>query len=240
MIYNIAFQSTKNDASVSTYTVKQAKQMLDEISKKFPGSEGGINTEISSIKSLHPEIKLTTEKVNVPGLPFRTLITYKNFNTVYFRILQLTPELKKQVTGNYDNDQKFQKLTNEKNLKTWKQDLPPGDDYLSHSAEIKIDALPIGEYVLLGSAAEDFSLSKNPLAAQYFYVSDISFINSGRQYFILNRSTGQPLKVQEFSYGNKNMITMTAKINWKKQELITADKNGYLNLPVPKRMKTIM
>ena len=70
--------------------------------------------------------------------------------------------------------------------------MPQADDYLSHSVEVKIDALPVGEYVLLGSAAEDFSLDKNPLAAQYFYVSDISFINSGQQYFVLNRTTGSP------------------------------------------------
>ena len=194
MIYNAAFQSSKNEAAVSPYTVKQAKQMLDEIAKKFPESEGGINSRNLINQILHPEIKLTTEKVNVPGLPFRTLITYRNFNTVYFRILPLTPELKKQITNNYNNDQIFQKLTNEKNLRAWKQDLPPGDDYISHSTEVKIDALPAGEYVLLGSASADFSLNKNPLAAQYFYVSDISFINSGRQYFMLNRTTGQPLR----------------------------------------------
>ncbi|MEP6927400.1 MAG: MG2 domain-containing protein, partial [Ginsengibacter sp.] len=214
---------------------KQAKEMLDEISKKFPGSEGGINSRNLINQIIHPEIKLTTEKVNVPALPFRTLITYRNFNTIYFRILQLTQELKKQITNNYNNDQIFQKLTNEKNLRTWKQDLPPGDDYLSHSTEIKIDALPVGEYVLLGSATADFSLNKNPLAAQYFYVSDISFINSGQQYFVLNRSTGQPLpgaKVQvwnqQYDYNNRNY-------KLEKQELMTTDKNGYFKLSVPKK-----
>ena len=70
--------------------------------------------------------------------------------------------------------------------------MPETNDYLSHSAEVKIDALPVGEYLLLGSADANFSLDKNPLAAQYFYVSDISFINSGLQYFVLNRTTGQP------------------------------------------------
>ena len=68
--------------------------------------------------------------------------------------------------------------------------MPTTDDYLSHSAEVKIDALPVGEYVLLASADETFSLDKNPLAAQYFYVSDISFINNEQQYFVLNRTTG--------------------------------------------------
>ena len=235
MIYNTAFQSSKNDAAISPYTVKQAKQMLDEIAKKFPESEGGINSRNLINQILHPEIKLTTEKVNVPGLPFRTFITYKNFNTIYFRILPLTPELKKQITNNYNNDQVFQKLTNEKNLRNWKQDLPPGDDYLSHSTEIKIDALPVGEYVLLGSASADFSLNKNPLAAQYFYVSDISFINSGRQYFVLNRTTGQPLAGAKVQVWKQQYDYNSRDNKLEKQELLTTDKNGYFNLPVAKK-----
>ena len=74
----------------------------------------------------------------------------------------------------------FQKLTTEKNIRNWKQDLPQNDDYLSHSVEVKIDALPVGEYAIAWQALMKISaLIKIRLAAQYFYVSDISFINSG-------------------------------------------------------------
>ncbi|MEO8569414.1 MAG: alpha-2-macroglobulin, partial [Ginsengibacter sp.] len=178
-IYNKASQSAQQQDSTLVYTVKQAKEMLDAIIKKFPSSEGGINAKNLLNQILHPQINLTTEKVNVPGLPFRTLVTYKNFKTVYFRLIELTPQLKKEITKNYNNDQVFQTLTTIKSLKNWRQDLPVADDYLSHSTEVKIDALPVGEYALLGSEDANFSLDKNPLAAQYFYVSDISFINSG-------------------------------------------------------------
>src|SRR5665647_1261772 len=234
MIYNNVFQSSKNKDAISFYTVKQAKEILDEIAKKFPDSEGGINARNLLNQVLHPEINLTTEKINVPGLPFRTLVTYKNFNAIYFRILQLTPELKKQIS-NKNNDQTFKTLVSEKNLRTWKQSLPPTADYLSHSTEVKIDALPIGEYVLLGSVSANFSLDKNPLAAQYFYISNISFINSGEQYFILDRTTGQSLNgavtqvyKQNYDYTNRNY-------KLEKQELLNADKNGYFKLPAPKK-----
>ncbi|HEY8661664.1 MAG TPA: MG2 domain-containing protein, partial [Hanamia sp.] len=234
MIYNNAFQSSKNKDAISFYTVKQAKDMLDEIAKKFPDSEGGINARNLLNQVLHPAINLTTEKINVPGLPFRTLVTYKNFNAIYFRILQLTPELKKQIS-NKNNDQTFKTLVSEKNLRTWKQSLPPTADYLSHSTEVKIDALPIGEYVLLGSVSANFSLDKNPLAAQYFYISNISFINSGEQYFILDRTTGQPLNGAEVQVYKQNYDYTNRDYKLEKQELLKADKNGYLKLPVPKK-----
>ena len=97
IIYNNASQPSKNETKISSYTVKQAKEMLDAIAKKFPQSEGGINSRNLINQILHPEINLTTEKVNVPEIPFRTLVSYKNFNTIYFRILPLTEESKSQL-----------------------------------------------------------------------------------------------------------------------------------------------
>ncbi|HEV8084517.1 MAG TPA: alpha-2-macroglobulin family protein [Chitinophagaceae bacterium] len=233
--YNKATQASQDADSASKYTLRQAKELLDAIIKKFPESEGGINAKNLLNQLLHPQISLTTEKVNVLGLPFRTLVTYKNFNTVYFRLIELTPQLKKEVAKNYDNEKVFQKLTTIKSFKSWKQELLATDDYLSHSVEIKIDALPVGEYAILGSASGDFSLDKNPLAAQYFYVSDISFINSGLRYFVLNRTTGQPLagaKVQvwsqQYDYNNRDNKLV-------KRELLTTDKNGYIKLGVPEK-----
>ncbi len=235
VMYNSALPASKSDSKISPYTVKQAKEMLDEIAKKFPGSEGGINARNLINQILHPEINLTTEKVNVPGLPFRSLVTYKNFKAIYFRLVELTPQLKKEVTKNYDNDKVFQTLTTTKSLKSWRQELPIADDYLSHSVEVKIDALPIGEYALIGSASENFSFDKNPLAAQYFYVSDISFINSGLEYFILNRITGQPLPGAKVQVWNQLYDYNSRENKLTKQELLTTDKNGYVKLNDPKK-----
>ncbi|MEO6188489.1 MAG: alpha-2-macroglobulin, partial [Ginsengibacter sp.] len=116
-IYNSALKAAQQRDSASAYSVRQAKRLLDEIIKKFPGSEGGINAKNLLNQILHPQMNLTTEKINVPGLPFRTLVTFKNFKTIYFRLVELTPQLKKEVTKNYDNDKVFQTLTTIKSLK---------------------------------------------------------------------------------------------------------------------------
>ena len=234
-IYNKAIEANRNKDISSTNSVKKAKEILDELIKKYPGSEGGINAQNLLNQLLHPTIHLTTEKINVPAQPFRTLVTYQNFNTVYFRLIALTPELKKNLTKNYDNDAVFKKLTSQKNIRSWKQDLPKVDDYLSHSVEVKIDALPVGEYALLGSADENFILDKNPLAAQYFYVSDISFINSGQQYFVLNRTTGQPLSGAKVQVWNQQYDNTSREYVSVKKEIFTTDKNGYFKLSTLKK-----
>jgi hypothetical protein len=37
-------------------------------------------------------------------------------------------------------------------------------------------------------------MQENAMAATVLYVSNISFVNSGPQYFLLHRSTGKPLE----------------------------------------------
>jgi hypothetical protein len=69
--------------------------------------------------------------------------------------------------------------------------LPATKDYQTHSVEIKVDALPIGDYLLL-AASDDYSKNAT-IGARTFYVSNISFINQDKDYFILNRETGKPL-----------------------------------------------
>jgi uncharacterized protein YfaS (alpha-2-macroglobulin family) len=221
---------TENKNADSKYTIKYAKELLENIYKKFPASEGGINAKNLLVQILHKELNLTSEKVNVPGLPFRTLVTYKNIAGINLRIIELTPEFKKLLDANTDNNQLWNLLTSQRALKSWKQNLPLPDDYKTHSTEIKIDALPVGEYALLASASEDFSLNKNPLSTQYFHVSNISYVNNGAEYFILDRTSGKPLAGAKVQLWNQRYDYTARKYLINKLELLTADKNGYLKI----------
>jgi uncharacterized protein YfaS (alpha-2-macroglobulin family) len=229
-IYNEAIEAHRNHDSSSGYTIVKAKEILDNLVNKFPKSEGGINAQNLIIEILHPQISLNTEKVNVPGLPFRTLVNYQNSATIYFRIISFTAELKKYVSQNNNNDI-FKKFTGETNIRKWKQNLPKNKDYFSHSVEVKIDSLPVGEYFLLGSGDENFSLDKNPLVALHFYISSISFVNIGLEYFVLNRSTGKPLDGASVQVWNRKYDNSTRGFQFIKKEFLTADKNGYFKLP---------
>ena len=73
------------------------ESFAESIANKFPKSEGGINAKNLLNQILHKELNLTSEKVNIPGEPFRTLVRYKNFSSLNFRIIELTPEFKKLI-----------------------------------------------------------------------------------------------------------------------------------------------
>ncbi|MGI8580609.1 MAG: MG2 domain-containing protein, partial [Chitinophagaceae bacterium] len=227
-IYNTALTADKK--AEKKYTIKYAKELLENIIKKFPESEGGINAKNLLNQVLRKELNLISEKVNVPGEPFRTLVTYKNISSVNFRIIELTPEFKRLLEINSDNDQLWSKLISQRSIRSWKQTLPSPDDYKTHSTEIKVDALPVGEYALLASPKEDFNLNKNPLSTQYFHVSNISYINNGSEYFVLDRTTGKPLPGANVQVWNQRYDYNTRKNIFEKLELLTADKNGYIKL----------
>ncbi|MEO5782237.1 MAG: alpha-2-macroglobulin, partial [Ginsengibacter sp.] len=75
-VYTKASAEDKN--AQTKFTIRAAKELLENILKKFPQSEGGINAKNLLTQILHKEINITSEKVNVPGVPFRSLVTYKN------------------------------------------------------------------------------------------------------------------------------------------------------------------
>ncbi|MEP7079641.1 MAG: MG2 domain-containing protein, partial [Ginsengibacter sp.] len=230
LMYNKALKNNFSKDSSNIYNVPRAKNLLEEIVKNYPSSEGGINARNLLSSILRPSLILTSEKVNVPGAPFRTLVQYQNFNGVWLRVIVLTPELKKQLDKNRGSDEVFRQLKNQPAISTWQQSLPTMNDFLVHSVEIKVNALPIGEYALLASPREDFALDKNPLAAQYFYVSNISFINSGSQYFVLDRTTGQPLQSAHVNVWSQRYDYTDRENKFIKDESIITDKNGYFRL----------
>src|SRR5690606_35650891 len=112
-MYQQALQSTDKEDTSSEYSVKKAKQLLDAIIKDHPKSEGGIHAQNLATTILHPELNVTVEKVNVPGLPFRALVNYKNFSRVHFRIIPFTDDLKKFADQNTDNQKLFSRFIKE-------------------------------------------------------------------------------------------------------------------------------
>src|SRR5262249_27520177 len=123
-------------------------------------------------------------------------------------------------------------------LKSWQQNLPVTNDLQQHSAEIKIDGLPAGEYVLLGSDNADFLNKKNILGARLFYVSTISYVNNNDDYFVVNRDNGQPLSKASVQVWEQKYDYQQSKYIKEKGRLYTTDGNGYFKLDKPKRQST--
>jgi len=177
------------------YGYVTAKAICEKVLSQGIGrdSEGKTHCEMLLINILHKQLALQTEKVNIPGVPFRSLVSWRNVTQLYMRVVRADRSLKESFASNSWQEEYWKKLLQLPVLKTFSQSLPETGDYMIHWAEIKIDALPVGEYFLLASSDKDFSLTKNPLTVQYIYISSIAYVNNDQDYFVLNRESGQPL-----------------------------------------------
>ncbi|MFI5132796.1 MAG: alpha-2-macroglobulin [Chitinophagales bacterium] len=204
----------------------KAKEICENVLGQKDSSEGRINC-YNLLNDLNKkELKFSVEKVELPGQPFRSLVQYQNFTTLYLRLIKSDEKIESEIDNYYD-DKFWGKITAINPSRSWSQSLPDTKDLRQHAAEIKIDALPSGRYMLIASTEKDFNTKAGILGARFFYVSDISYVSSGRDYFVLNRETGQPLvnaavRVWERTYDYK-----TSKYITEKGKLFKTDEKGY-------------
>ncbi|HMK02972.1 MAG TPA: alpha-2-macroglobulin family protein [Ferruginibacter sp.] len=210
------------------YEIKRAKELFETAFAKFPKSEGGVNAKNMIVLILQPSLNLETEKVNVPLQPFRTLVKYKNVKTIYLRIIKTS---RNELKDNNNSGKIWKSYTAMKPVKSWSVSLPDPQDYQQHATEIKIDGQPNGIYIILASLDEGFSLSKNIIAKQLTYVSNISYVNNyNSEYYVLNRDNGQPLANAQVQLWERVYNYSSSKYEALKAEKYTTDQTGFFKL----------
>ena len=216
------------------YARLKAKEILEKIvtnssvntpTKRNEGWTNSYNL-LKEINRQHLEFSL--EKINVPDQLFRSLIQYKNFTQLYLRMIKLDEKLKQQLK---DNGEKYwPALFSATPLKSWQQLLPSTNDLQQHAVEIKIDALPIGEYVLLASSSGAFNDKNSVTGARPFYVSNISYAAQKNDYFVLHRETGKPLPGAQVQVLESYYDYTTSKYINRKGVIYKTDDKGYFRL----------
>ena len=151
--------------------IPKIAENLETIIKKFPKSEGAVYAErlLNTLRIKSLDIK--TEAVNIPNENILTLVNYQNIGMVNLKIYRISNDVNADLEKYYDYDlEDIKKLTP---LKTWKQKLPQYEDMEEHSTEIKIDALPKGNYLLVASLNDNLDSLNNLFSVSGFQVSNL-------------------------------------------------------------------
>lgn len=212
------------------FHIQKAKLLCDSIMAAYPTSEGALLCKNMLIDITQPLIKLETEKINLPDHAFRSLLTYKNTDKIYLRIIKTNKEEIDRLE-NDDNEIYWQTMVNKNAVKSWSVALPDLKDHQEHSTEINSEALPAGSYFIIASINPDFRLTKNFLARQLIYSSNISYINNNQDdVYLLNRDNGQPLANAELQLWQRIYNYTTRKYETVKAEKYQSDKNGHVKI----------
>ncbi len=223
--------------TTNRYSLIKAKEICEQIIQQKDSSEGKVNCN-NLLKLINTStLEFSVEKVNVPDIPFRSLIKYKNINTLYLKIIKADDDLKNLLTTQYDN-RFWSVIADVKSTKNWDVQLPSTNDFQTHSTEINVDPLPAGEYILVASDKNDFSGKKTIIGAQLFYVSNISFVYNDDDYFVLNREDGQPLKRADIQIWEQKYNYQSSKYEKEKGKSFIADVNGFFKLEKTNKPKT--
>ena len=228
-----------DDAGNPRYYYQKAAALCKQFINQKEESEGKANCNSLLNQIENKDISIISEKVNIPGKPFRSLLSYRNISKAYFRIVKMDKQAFEELQNRNWEDEYWKKLTALPAVQNFNYALPASDDHQTHSTEIKVNHLPVGTYMLLASGDANFSLSKNILAAQFFHVSNIAWMHSGDEFFVVNRESGQPLAKaniilweQKYNYDqSKNVYTKaatyTSNANGNFRVTKTPDNNAY-------------
>jgi uncharacterized protein YfaS (alpha-2-macroglobulin family) len=213
----------------------KAKEICDEVIKNYPNTEGSTNAKnlLNDITSKSLQVK--TEKIILPNKPTLALVTFKNIPTCYARIVPLSIEDYKKCSLN--NNEENEKIIKLKSKIDFVIDLPTTTDYKTHTTEIKIGELPVGNYALLLSGNGTFNKEVSPVTISTFSSSNLSYVTQS-QYkggsnvaYILHRNTGEPLADVTVKAWTNNYDYNTRKQTYTLNATLKSDANGKVILP---------
>lgn len=216
--------------TINRYNYVKAKQIIDsKLLQTKTDNEGSINLKnlLASIKT--KIIAIQIEKVNVLNKPFRALVNYRNVDTIYNKIINISYN---DSIQNKRWDNSFWDYANKlPSVKNFNQYLPLTNDYQQHATEIKIDALPVGAYALITSSGKGFKVDEDKMTVTYFYVSNISYVkNNNNDYYILNRETGEPINNATVVFLKKTYDYKNRKNYYETLATKKTNQQGYFNL----------
>jgi hypothetical protein len=208
-----------------------ARKILEDVVKDSAvKTEGWTNSFNLLQQIMRPSFSFETEKVNLPGMPSRALVRYRNISLAHFRIIRTTAEIK-TLMENGRNEEYWKKILQTNPVEQWQQELPDPGDLQDHRAEVKINALPLGEYILIASPGKEFKINeRNIIGAQLFLVSGLSYANLNNAIFVLDRTTGEPQsKAKVDVYLNKYDYNTSRYTKTKTASFIT-DEKGFTSI----------
>ena len=207
----------------------RAKAICEKVLAEKDSSEGKTNCRTLLNTILQKRLSLQIENVNLPGKPMRSLVTWSNFTRLYLRLVR-TDSLHRYRSRYGAGEDYWDKLLKLPVYRSFVQELPDAGDYLEHSTEIAIGSLPPGVYTLIGCTDAEWSRTDGLMTAAVLYVSSIAYIDQGRDYFVVNRETGQPLSGATVQIWGETFVPPAGTERLEKRELYHADAQGHVQL----------
>ncbi len=142
-----------------------------------------------------PYLEFQTQTEVIPAREFPVLLNYKNIDRVWFRVVPVGYIPK----ASQYNVRDFHKYLAIKPALEWVEKLPRYTDFRQHRLEMIFPKLASGNYLVMVNNKNTFTEKDTLLVYEFIVASNLALIvksepNGHGQLFILNRTTGKPVR----------------------------------------------
>ncbi|HHN47962.1 MAG TPA: hypothetical protein ENN08_03375 [Bacteroidales bacterium] len=179
--------------------LKEAREKLELAIERYPNQPFTKNCRHLLQQITEPSLQIQAGQVNLPGKPFKALVSHKNIEEIHLRLIRLEPETDRDLRAAQRNDKDLiNTYLGYEPCKAWRQALPDDGDMQTHNTEIPFPELPPGYYVLVAGFDEAFSTEPHTLPFSSFWSSSLSYVSrrmadGSIEFLLLDRENGKPL-----------------------------------------------
>ena len=224
------------------FSKQKAVKICNEAIEKYPESYGAGLCKYLLAQLEEKSMSLQTERVNPKDKEFRALLSYKNLNKVYFKIVENPfPKYKERY---YYDENTIKKILEQKVIKSWEVKLPVDADYNEHSLEIVLPELAFGSYFIICSDTSTFQFKRNAIAYAELNISNMAYILRNNpdgtiDGYVFDRIVGDRLKNITVQLWVENYNYTTRKYEFEKRDKLTTDNEGNFKVPVDVNYRNI-
>ena len=218
---------------------KEALDICEAAIAKFPKSSGAKKCASLKQQILNKALQITNEKFVSIGKSSRLLISYKNTDQLYFKILAIDQKQIRKLNEIYNDSAKVAFINKLKEVKNWQVKLRNESDYQNHKTEVVVPELDHGQYLILASMSQGLSKDQT-FAYNFVQATDLALIEnqiSGNYiYQVVNRTTGKPIQGATVHIKNYD----TGRYNKFYENTFITDKKGQVSFTVGQRYRNII
>jgi len=225
------------DSIYRPYLLK-SKDILQQIQSRFPRTTEAIQAANQLQNLMNRQIQAEVEQVNVPLVPFRMMVEYRNVPIIHGRVISINDLLRKELWQN-QNDKILKSLIDLNPVSKFSQPVPASEDLQNHRVEIKMDPLPPGMYALLLSDESEFKPGEELIAVVYTHISNLAYLHSFQPYyhasnrsetakklFVVNRTNGAPQPGVKATFYEQLYNPTRQSQEWREVSSYITDKEG--------------
>src|SRR5690606_16195856 len=159
---------------------------------------------------LAPDFRIEIEKYISPGLHTPMVVSHKNLDNLYFKILKYNGDAKKfnefQNAADKDKQKRLNEIFQAYPLeKEFRLNLKSFDDYQEHSTLAKLDPMKSGQYLVLASTDPEFRTGTDGFVLKYriLEITAYSIVFRNDEILVTKRETGHPVinkKINVYEY----------------------------------------